>query len=65
MTYEIAHGDVLEVLRQLPSNTFDASEMIGAMQAGWSNVIGIEGEADYINIAHARIAHWIKRGIAA
>lgn len=41
------------------------SEMIGAMLAGWHDVIGIEGEADYINIAHARIAHWIKRGIAA
>ena len=35
------------------------SEMIGAMLAGWSDVTGIEGEAEYIEIAHARIAHWI------
>lgn len=34
------------------------SEMIGAMLAGWQNVTGIEGEADYIDIAHARIAHY-------
>lgn len=34
------------------------SEMIGALTAGWPMVLGIEGEADYIAIAHARIAAW-------
>jgi site-specific DNA-methyltransferase (adenine-specific) len=34
------------------------SEMIGALQAGWPLVLGIEGEAEYIAIAHARIAAW-------
>jgi hypothetical protein len=36
------------------------SEMIGALQAGWPCVFGIEGDADYVEIAHARIAAWSK-----
>lgn len=32
-----------------------ASEMIGCMQAGWDEVVGIEREAEYIEIAKARI----------
>ena len=32
-----------------------ASEMIGCIQAGWDEVIGIEGEAEYIEIAKSRI----------
>ena len=31
------------------------SEMIGCLQAGWDEVIGIEGEANYIEIAKSRI----------
>jgi hypothetical protein len=31
------------------------SEMIGCLQAGWDEVIGIEGEEEYITIAKARI----------
>lgn len=34
------------------------SEMIGALEAGWPCVFGIDGEAEYIDIAHARIAAW-------
>lgn len=34
------------------------SEMIGALQAGWPIVLGIEGEAEYIEIARARLAAW-------
>lgn len=37
------------------------SEVIGALQAGWPLVFGIEGEAEYIDIAHARIAAWSKQ----
>jgi hypothetical protein len=31
------------------------SEMIGCLQAGWDEVVGIEGEQDYIEIAKERI----------
>lgn len=34
------------------------SEIIGALEAGWPMVFGIEGEQEYIDIAHARIAAW-------
>ena len=39
------------------------SEMIGAHQAGWECVIGVEKEAEYVEIAKARIAYWEKQGI--
>lgn len=32
---------------------------------GWPYVFGIEGEADYIRIAEARIAAWVPRNEAA
>jgi site-specific DNA-methyltransferase (adenine-specific) len=34
------------------------SEMIGALQAGWAHVVGIEREAEYVATARARLAHW-------
>ena len=34
------------------------SEMIGAMRAGWDEVLGIERETKYIEIAEARIKQW-------
>jgi len=34
------------------------SEMIGAIQAGWDEVTGIEIDPDYCKIAKARIAYW-------
>lgn len=34
------------------------SEMIGAMQAGWECVVGVEREAEYVAIAKARLAYW-------
>lgn len=34
------------------------SEMIGAMLAGWEEVIGVEAEAEYVEIARARLAWW-------
>ncbi|MCL2726057.1 MAG: hypothetical protein FWD69_16650 [Polyangiaceae bacterium] len=34
------------------------SEMIGALQAGWSIVFGIERNAEYVQIAHARLGVW-------
>jgi site-specific DNA-methyltransferase (adenine-specific) len=38
------------------------SEMIGALQAGWDHVTGIENDTEhgYIEIAEARIAHYLK-----
>ena len=35
------------------------SEMIGALQAGWEYVEGVELTEEYIPIAEARLAHWI------
>lgn len=34
------------------------SEMIGALQAGWRNVEGIEKEAEYVEIARRRLDWW-------
>lgn len=34
--------------------------MKGALRAGWGAVFGIEGEQDYVEIAHARIEAWRK-----
>ena len=36
------------------------SEMIGAMLAGWEEVVGIEMEEEYVRIARARLEHWGK-----
>ena len=35
-----------------------ASECIGAMQAGWEEIIGVELTEEYIPIAQARIKYW-------
>lgn len=37
------------------------SEMIGALQAGWDSVYGIEIDPEYIKIANARIAYAVKQ----
>jgi hypothetical protein len=37
------------------------SEMIGAMLAGWEEVVGIEQDAEYCELARARIAHWAQQ----
>jgi site-specific DNA-methyltransferase (adenine-specific) len=36
------------------------SEVIGALQAGWDEVVGVEQSKEYCEIAEARIKHWIK-----
>lgn len=41
-----------------------ASEMIGAMHAGWDEVVGIEMDADYCKIAEARLNHHKSNKIA-
>lgn len=35
-----------------------ASEMIGALLAGWEHIDGIEMEEDYVKIARARLDYW-------
>jgi len=35
------------------------SEIIGALMVGWDEVVGIEMEQKYIDIAESRIRHWI------
>lgn len=37
------------------------SEMIGAVLAGWDEVVGVEMVEEYIAIATARLKHWAKR----
>ena len=37
------------------------SEMIGALQAGWEYVEGVELTEEYIPIAEARIKYWTER----
>jgi site-specific DNA-methyltransferase (adenine-specific) len=39
------------------------SEMIGAIMAGWDEVLGIELDAEYVEIAQRRIGYW-KKGVA-
>lgn len=34
------------------------SEMIGALLAGWDEVVGIEREPEYVEIAEARLRAW-------
>jgi site-specific DNA-methyltransferase (adenine-specific) len=36
------------------------SEVIGALQAGWSHVDGIDSWDVAVRISRARIAHWMK-----
>lgn len=36
------------------------SEMIGALLAGWDEVVGIEREPEYAEIAEARLRHWTR-----
>lgn len=38
------------------------SEMIGAMLAGWEDVVGVEQDADYAALAARRIAYWRRAG---
>ena len=40
-----------------------ASEMIGAMQAGWECIVGIEGEQEYIDIGKERLKYWAAKEI--
>ena len=34
------------------------SEMIGAMRAGWTDIVGLERDAEYVAIAEARLKRW-------
>jgi len=35
------------------------SEMIGAGLAGWEDILGIEMEEEYVDLAELRLAHWL------
>ena len=39
------------------------SEMIGAFQAGWECVIGIDNEREYVDIGRARLKYWLEQGV--
>ena len=32
--------------------------MIGALRAGWESIVGIEQDADFVEIARARLQRW-------
>ncbi len=36
------------------------SEVIGASLAGWKEIYAIENNPEYIEIAKARVNHWMK-----
>ena len=36
--------------------------MVGAMLAGWEEIIGIEQDQSYVEIARQRLAYWQQRG---
>ena len=38
------------------------SEMIGALLAGWDEVVGVEQDAAYCKIAETRIQYWLGGG---
>jgi len=37
------------------------SELIGAMQAGWDEIVGVEREKEYCELAETRLAYWKNR----
>lgn len=37
------------------------SEMIGGHKAGWEEVVGVEMNAEYVEIAEARLRHWTRQ----
>ncbi len=60
--FDVIRGDVLEVLRGMENDARlivpycgSGSEMLGALEAGWNNVTGIEREASYADIAQRRL----------
>lgn len=49
----------LEPRRLLAPFSGSGSEMIGALQAGWDDVTGIEQSSEYADIARRRIGWWL------
>ncbi len=39
-----------------------SSEMIGALAAGWDEVVGVEQSAEYVKLALLRLEHWERNG---
>jgi hypothetical protein len=54
-SWAIHHGDINNVLPTLPPVTFDGSEMIAALSAGWDHVAGIEWHEPYVATARQRL----------
>lgn len=38
------------------------SEMVGAALAGWDQIVGVEGEREYVDIGRARLRWWLLQG---
>ncbi len=56
--------DVVKPRRLLMPFSGVGSEMIGALLAGWDEVVGVEQDAVYCKIAEARIQYWLGVGNA-
>lgn len=52
-------SDSVQPRRLLVPFSGSGSEMIGALQAGWDEVVGVEQDAHYCDITRARLTHWI------
>ena len=38
--------------------------MIGAFQAGWDEIVGVEREREYVTLGRARLDYWVRtRGV--
>ncbi len=40
-----------------------SSEMVGAFQAGWDDITGVELEEEYVEIGNQRMEYWLKQGV--
>ena len=52
-------GSLLPGARLLVPYSGSGSEMIGALLAGWPEVVGIEADPSYVAIAERRLRHWV------
>jgi hypothetical protein len=58
--YAVFHSHIVPQMSYCASS---GSEMIGALQAGWDEVVGIELDPEYVAIAEARLAYWTGQGL--
>jgi len=50
----------MEYYTQMSFIANSGSEMIGCGLAGWDEIVGVELMPEYVEIAEARLAHWLQ-----